>query len=48
MSEALLELSAVEARRLIGTGVLSPIELLDSCLARMGLSYVPCRAVFQV
>lgn len=35
MSEALLELSAVEARRLIGAGELSPVELLDACLARI-------------
>ncbi len=35
MSEALLELSAVEARRLIGAGELSPVDLLDACLARI-------------
>ncbi|MEZ5844435.1 MAG: amidase family protein [Hyphomicrobiaceae bacterium] len=29
------EMSAVEARRLIGTKQLSPVELLDSCLARI-------------
>ncbi len=29
------DLSAVEARRLIGTRELSPIELLDSCIARI-------------
>jgi Asp-tRNA(Asn)/Glu-tRNA(Gln) amidotransferase A subunit family amidase len=29
------DLSAVEARRLIGTRRLSPVELLDSCLARI-------------
>jgi Asp-tRNA(Asn)/Glu-tRNA(Gln) amidotransferase A subunit family amidase len=29
------DLSAVEARRLIGTRKLSPVELLDSCLARI-------------
>lgn len=35
MPEALLEMSAVEARRLIGAGELSPVELLDACLARI-------------
>ncbi|HEV7267443.1 MAG TPA: amidase family protein [Falsiroseomonas sp.] len=30
------DLSAVEARRLIGTRKLSPVELLESCLARIG------------
>lgn len=30
------DLSAVEARRLIGARRLSPVELLDSCLARIG------------
>ncbi|BEU26894.1 amidase family protein [Paraburkholderia sp. 22B1P] len=35
MSEALLELSAVDARRLIGAGELSPVELLDACLTRI-------------
>ena len=30
------DLSAVELRRLIGTRKLSPIELLDSCLKRIG------------
>ncbi|BFG81651.1 amidase [Paraburkholderia terrae] len=35
MSEALLKLSAVEARRLIGAGELSPVDLLDACLARI-------------
>jgi amidase len=35
MSAALCELSAVEARRLIGKGELSPLELLDACLARI-------------
>jgi amidase len=34
MAEA-CDLSAVEARRLIGTRKLSPIELLDSCLSRI-------------
>ncbi len=29
------QLDAVEARRLIGAGELSPVELLDSCLARI-------------
>ena len=29
------DLSAVEARRLIGTKALSPVDLLDSCLARI-------------
>lgn len=29
------DLAATEARRLIGTGDLSPVELLDSCLARI-------------
>lgn len=29
------DLSAIEARRLIGTKALSPVELLDSCLARI-------------
>ena len=29
------DLSAIEARRLIGTKQLSPVELLDSCLARI-------------
>ena len=29
------DLSAIEARRLIGTKKLSPVELLDSCLARI-------------
>ena len=29
------DLSAVEARRLIGLKQLSPVELLDSCLARI-------------
>ncbi|WP_321842732.1 amidase [Paraburkholderia bannensis] len=35
MSAALPDLSAVEARRLIGQGELSPVELLDACLARI-------------
>ncbi|WP_120008928.1 amidase [Teichococcus vastitatis] len=35
MTEA-CDLSAVEARRLIGTKKLSPVELLDSCLRRIG------------
>jgi amidase len=35
MSAALCELSAVEARSLIGKGELSPLELLDACLARI-------------
>jgi Asp-tRNA(Asn)/Glu-tRNA(Gln) amidotransferase A subunit family amidase len=30
------DLSAVEARRLIGRSALSPVELLDSCLKRIG------------
>jgi Asp-tRNA(Asn)/Glu-tRNA(Gln) amidotransferase A subunit family amidase len=30
------DLSAVEARRMIGARQLSPVELLDSCLARIG------------
>ena len=30
------DLSAVEARRLIGAKKLSPVELLDSCLERIG------------
>ena len=34
MSEA-CDLTAVEARRLIGTRALSPVELLDSCLRRV-------------
>ncbi|MBI0329479.1 amidase [Burkholderia plantarii] len=35
MSDTLTELSAVEARRLIGAGQLSPVELLDACIARI-------------
>ena len=34
MTEA-CDLSAVEARRLIGLGRLSPVELLESCLRRI-------------
>ena len=30
------DLSAVEARRMIGARQLSPVELLDSCLRRIG------------
>jgi Asp-tRNA(Asn)/Glu-tRNA(Gln) amidotransferase A subunit family amidase len=29
------ELTATEARRLIGSKALSPVELLDSCIARI-------------
>ena len=29
------DLSAVDARRLIGDGILSPVELFDSCQARI-------------
>jgi Asp-tRNA(Asn)/Glu-tRNA(Gln) amidotransferase A subunit family amidase len=35
MSASLADLSAVEARRLIGERELSPVELLDACLARI-------------
>jgi amidase len=34
-SPALVETSAVELRRLIGTGALSPVELLEACIARI-------------
>ena len=35
MNDPLVALSAVEARRLIGTRELSPVELLDACIARI-------------
>jgi Asp-tRNA(Asn)/Glu-tRNA(Gln) amidotransferase A subunit family amidase len=35
MSHPLVSLSAVEARRMIGTRELSPVELLDACIAQM-------------
>ena len=40
------DLSAVEARRLIGAGKLSPVELLESCLKRTAetngaITYLP-------
>ncbi|MDH1702074.1 amidase [Comamonas terrigena] len=34
-SPSLVELSAVELRRLIGTRQISPVELLDACIARI-------------
>ena len=34
-SSDLVELSAVELRRLIGTRALSPVELLEACIARI-------------
>ncbi|HTY56449.1 MAG TPA: amidase family protein [Candidatus Binataceae bacterium] len=39
------DLSAVEARRLIGARQLSPVELLDSCLARVGQVNAPVNAI---
>jgi len=39
------ELSAVEARRLIGSRALSPVELLESCLARIGATNGALNAV---
>ncbi|MEM1048065.1 MAG: amidase family protein [Pseudomonadota bacterium] len=39
------ELDAIEARRLIGTKDLSPVELLDSCLARIDAVDGPLNAV---
>lgn len=39
------DLDAVEARRLIGTKDLSPVELLDSCLARIDAVDGPLNAV---
>src|SRR6476661_6370076 len=35
MREELLNLSAVELRRRIGTKEISPVELLDACIARI-------------
>jgi Asp-tRNA(Asn)/Glu-tRNA(Gln) amidotransferase A subunit family amidase len=34
-SPSLVELSAVELRRLIGARQVSPVELLDACIARI-------------
>ena len=39
------DLSAVEARRLIGAKQLSPVELLDSCLARIAATNATVNAV---
>ena len=39
------ELSAVEARRLIGRKRLSPIELLESCIARIEMVNASVNAV---
>ncbi|MDE1144427.1 amidase [Paraburkholderia tropica] len=45
MSVSLADLSAVDARRLIGNGELSPVELLDACLARIESIEPPVNAL---
>lgn len=42
------DLSAVEARRQIGNKVLSPVELLDSCLARIEAVNPPVTGVVAI
>ena len=44
----LLALSSVELRRRIGTKEISPVELLEACIARYGLRHFKLKVTGQI